>query len=279
MHQEFSDRFYFRDKVLLNTTYHGDEKEIGISVYEVIKVINGIPLFFEDHLERLNNSLALSGLKYPNLKFEELSSQIATLCKENNKYIGNIELRISRLLDNKCLLLLGFIPHNYPKNEEYKQGIKVGLLHAERNLPNAKVKNTDTRLKANKYLADTQLTETLLYNNKGLITEGSRSNVFFIKGQQVFTAPGSMVLKGISRKQAINALIQLGIPFSEEAIHVKALPEMDAGFICGTSPGILPLNSVGETIMDAKNPLLQKIKLAFNKQVTDYLASKTNNLH
>lgn len=279
MHQEFSDRFYFRDKVLLETTNHGDEKEIGISVYEVIKVINGVPLFFEDHLERLKNSIFLSGMEYTNLQIEELNSQIYSLCKENHKYIGNIELRISALPDTKSQFLLGFIPHKYPKAEEYKQGIKVGLLQAERNLPNAKVKNTDTRLKANKYLSDTQLSETLLYNNQGLITEGSRSNVFFIKGLRVFTAPGSMVLKGISRKQAINALIQLEIPFSEEAIHVKALPEMDAGFICGTSPGILPLNSVEETIMDAENSLLQKIKSAFNNQVTAYLASKTNNLH
>ncbi len=277
MHLDFIDRFYFQDKELFESNNIEDEKVVVISVYEVIKVINGIPLFFEDHLERLNNSLALSGLKYPYLKFEELGTQIAALCKENDKYIGNIELRISALPENKNVMLLGFIPHHYPKPEDYSTGINVGLLLAERPLPNAKVKNTDTRIKANKYLAENKLTEVLLYNHEGLITEGSRSNVFFIKGQQVFTAPASMVLKGISRKYAIKTLSKLEVPVSEEAIHIGDLSQMDAGFICGTSPGILPLNAVEEKLLDTKNPVLQKILVGFNNQVTDYLAFKSNN--
>ncbi|MFA6402089.1 MAG: aminotransferase class IV [Salinivirgaceae bacterium] len=279
MQQEFSDHFYFRDKELFDTKNVGNGAGIGVSVYEVIKVISGIPLFFEDHLERLKNSLVLSGLEYSNLQMTELSTQIAALCKENDKYFGNIELRISALPDNKCLMLLGFIPHHYPNAEDYEQGIKVGLLQAERTLPNAKVKNTDTRIKANKYLADYKLPEVLLYNHEGLITEGSRSNVFFIKGSLVFTAPASMVLKGISRKYAIKTLMQLGITLVEEALHISDLSQMDGGFICGTSPGVLPLNAVEEQLLDAKNPVLQKILVAFNNQVTDYLASKVKNRH
>jgi branched-chain amino acid aminotransferase len=279
MHQEFSDRFYFREKELLESNNLEEERGIGISVYEVIKIINGVPLFFEDHLERLKNSLELSGLEYPNPDIETWNSRIEALCKANQKYNGNIELRISALPDNECYVLLGFIPHHYPKPVDYLHGIKVGLFQAERSIPNAKVKNTDTRIKANKYLAETKLSETLLYNEQGLITEGSRSNVFFIKGQRVFTAPSGMVLKGISRKHAIKTLLQLGIPFSEEAIHTADLSQIDAGFICGTSPGILPLNAVGDQTLDAKNQVLQKILVAFNNRVTDYLATKTKNLH
>jgi branched-subunit amino acid aminotransferase/4-amino-4-deoxychorismate lyase len=73
--------------------------------------------------------------------------------------------------------------------------------------------------------------------------------------------------------------MQLGITLVEEALHISDLSQMDGGFICGTSPGVLPLNAVEEQLLDAKNPVLQKILVAFNNQVTDYLASKVKNRH
>jgi branched-chain amino acid aminotransferase len=267
----FTDQFFLQNNELFKCESPLEKEEVKISVYEVMKVIQGIPLFIEDHLFRLNESMELSNITYPISITSNIHDQITRLCSANNKNTGNIELRISKYLSGNSTMYLGFIAHSYPIENDYQQGIQVGLFLAERTIPNAKVKNTDTRLKANTYIAKAQVTETLLYNQKGYITEGSRSNVFFIKGDRVFTAPADMVLKGISRKYVIKVLDKLKILWTEGAIHLDDLHSMDAGFICGTSPGVLPLNSIEEIKLNAQNAILVQIMEAFNNQVSEYI--------
>jgi branched-chain amino acid aminotransferase len=269
----FSDQFFFQNNELVNCNLHSESNKSEISVYEVIKVIQGIPLFIEDHLERLRLSMELSNINYPSLSIQSIQNQIKMLCSVNEKPFGNIELRISKNPTELANMYLGFIVHSYPIESDYQNGIKVGLFLAERTLPNAKVKDTTTRINANKYIDQNKLKETLLHNTDGFITEGSRSNVFFIKGNQVFTAPSELVLKGISRKYVMKVLEVLNIVGIEKAIHMDDLSNMDAGFICGTSPGVLPINSIEDIKLNAGNALMINIMQAFNAQVEAYIQS------
>jgi branched-chain amino acid aminotransferase len=169
----------------------------SVAVYEVLKVVGGIPLFYEDHIKRLNNSVKIAHIE--NFIFSELSfiEQIKILCKANNTYFGNVEFRISKLADNTIQSFIGFIPSYYPQPVNYLEGVKLSLFAAERENPNAKVKNTKTRLNANKFINDNQVFEVLLVNDEDFITEGSRSNVFFIQGNTVYSAPLKYILPGI----------------------------------------------------------------------------------
>ena len=54
-------------------------------------------------------------------------------------------------------------------------------------------------------ISDNKLYEVLLVDRNGRITEGSRSNVFFVKGNKFYTGPSAMVLVGITRKKYWNA--------------------------------------------------------------------------
>lgn len=268
----FTDTYYYSGTALCKTAANTENDGNLPSVYEVIKIVAGIPLFFEDHYHRLVRSMSLSGFTAPAEPADIYRARIKTLCESNQKFFGNIELRIS-CPGIKCISQLGFIAHHYPEPLDYMHGVAAATLKSERTNPNAKVKHTETRMQANAYLAAHPVFEVLLVNANNEITEGSRSNVFFIRNNQVFTAPESMVLMGITRNYVIEALKRLHISLIEKAPAVDELNSFDAAFICGTSPGVLPLKQVDGIALNTSNAVLRQVIKTFNDLVQDYLSA------
>ena len=112
---------------------------------------------------------------------------------------------------------------------------------------------TDEAIKAN------GLYEVLLVDRNGQITEGSRSNVFFIKDGEVYTAPSEKVLLGVTRSKILEIIRYLGAALHEEAVAAEDIGSFDAAFISGTSPKVMPIASVGEVSFDVNDPILRKI--------------------
>lgn len=97
--------------------------------------------------------------------------------------------------------------------------------------------------------------EECIFVRNGLVTEGSHSNIFFVKDNTVFTHPESnFVLSGITRKNAIRVAAALGIELKEEAIPESALSSIDEAFITNTSAEITPVVYLGKTIVGTGKP-------------------------
>jgi branched-chain amino acid aminotransferase len=175
------------------------------------------------------------------------------------------------LISCKTNLKAFFIAHNYPSANQYKLGISCGLLHAERMNPNAKVFQTEVRKQANRLMETKGFYEVLLVDHEQRITEGSRSNVFFIKGDEIITPPGKQVLLGITRQKTIACANRLNLNVSEAEIHLDALTGFDAAFITGTSPKILPVNEVDGHSFDANNKVLRSLMSEYNKIIQEDL--------
>ena len=143
--------------------------------YEVIRVIDGKPVFLEEHLERLGRTLAGVGEKYT-VDTEELRDGIARLLAANGVRSDNVKMILSG--GSICVIINGA---SYPTNRMYNEGVRVGILEAERINPQAKISNHSLRATADRLLTDEGCFEVLLQDRCGCITEGSRSNVFFIK--------------------------------------------------------------------------------------------------
>lgn len=248
--------------VLLVSEAEVPDNEKGI--YEVIRVIDGIPLFFEDHYARFCKSAEIAGIT---LGFEEteLFWLLRKLIEKNATKGGNI------LISKDKNLVAHFISHKYPTDEMYNEGVVCRLLFAERMNPNAKILHTEARLKANKLLAESGCYEVLLVDHNGFVTEGSRSNVFFVSGDKIFTAPGSQVLLGITRQKAIETARSLQTEVIEKEIHIFEIQQFDAAFITGTSPKILPIRQIEEIQLDPQNRLISRLMIAFDERITDYV--------
>lgn len=246
----------------------------SLSIYEVIRVINGIPLFLEKHLERMQASARLLGRSIDAIS-GALEGNIHKLIQINGSPNKNIRVVAYNLDKAEPDVVMYYIHSSYPTVGEYLNGVPATLYHAERKNPNAKVVNQSFKDSVAKAMADTNTYEALLVNENGLLTEGSRSNLFFIRGRKVYTAPGSMVLVGITRVCVFEACRRSGFEVIEEAVPSSALPECEAVFISGTSPKVLPINSIdGKSYHSAANPIVMKITKAYDQILQEYIASK-----
>jgi branched-chain amino acid aminotransferase len=239
----------------------------GKTIYEVIRVMKGKPLFMAEHLERLR----LSG-KTLQLPVEELTSDVA----EGMKQV----IARSGIWDNNLKIVAGYLDSGafswivypvksfYPTPHYYQKGIKTILMQVERENPNAKVINTELSARVDELRETTDIFEGLLVDNAGCITEGSRSNVFFIEGDRLLTPQSTHVLLGITRQKLLEVAETLGIHYEEAQIEAAKAHLFDACFITGTSIGLLPVSNIDNHKMEsARNQLLHKLQAGYEAVV------------
>lgn len=243
------------------------EDKDGKIIYEVLRIIEGKPLFIEKHYERMENSFKLSGLEL-SISYDELRNQIDKLVKSNNIKEGNIKITYSVLLDS---LKIFFIKHSYPTKQMYDEGVKTILFFGERENPNAKIVNNDFRSRVNESINSRGAYEAILVNRDGLVTEGSKSNIFIIKDGVVYTSRVKDVLPGVTRMEIIEMAKEMGVEIVETDYNYLDIENADAMFISGTSPNILPISYVEEKKLDVKNDILISLMRSFKEKISNYI--------
>lgn len=227
------------------------------AVYEVIRFIEGVPLFFDEHYQRLTRSVDLTG-RHAVINKSALLMNLVKLAHINRVTVGNVMLKLF-FQGNDFDLYAYFIPHIYPVEDAYVNGIEVAFLNAERINPEAKVEQNDIRSNANQLIKTTGVYDVLLVDHHGYITEGSRTNFFAISNNTLYCAPLDKVLKGITLMKTIELAKQFSIPIEYLSIPVKSIHDFDSAFLTGTSPKILPICKLDQHEFDVQNELLKKL--------------------
>lgn len=261
---------YVNGNFIGSSDVHAIDSQYSNSIYEVLRIISGIPLFIEDHFGRFENSLEKLGIKhYPSL--EEIKQAISGLCRKNKFVTGNIRFELAF---NKCekVFILYQVPHHYPNNYQYENGVKLLSYPIDRPDPNIKQSEVGNTVKAavNHLITKDSAYEVLLVNSLGEITEGSRSNIFFVDGSDVFTPPLSVVLEGITRRQIIKIMAGAGIQYHEVAISREQLPHYKGCFLSGTSPKVLPVASIDNIAFNPGNTVIRTIMGLYNHHIEEY---------
>jgi branched-chain amino acid aminotransferase len=213
----------------------------GDSIYEVIRMWKGRPVFFSDHIERLKTSVKLQR-KEMLAGINELRKDVLTLIRYEKRKEVNLKIVFNYSESDSRLVYL--IEPVYPTGEQYKKGVKGILFFAERKDPEAKVIDHKLRSKIYNKLVHDGAYEAILVNKDNCITEGSRSNIFFIKNEKLFTAPDEKVLSGITRKHLIDICRENGIDITFTCINAESISDYDCVFMTGTSPLVLPFNNI-----------------------------------
>lgn len=240
-------------------------------IYEVIRIIDGVPLFLEDHLERMFDSASIIGYSIDR-DIKEIKNDIKALILKNNIDTLNVKLLSTEVEGIGKIFLAYNIESFYPPEEYYKKGINTTLFYYERNNPNAKVLFTSFKEDVAKALKEKDAFEALLVSKSGYIPEGSRSNMFFVKGDKVYTAKASEVLIGITRKHIFEVCNSLNIKIIEEGIHIDDLGKLDGGFMSGTSVNVLPISTIDDIKLDSvNNKVIKEINNAYVSKMKNYI--------
>jgi branched-chain amino acid aminotransferase len=256
--------FIYNGEIKPNKKFIVSENAGG--VYEVIRVTNGVPLFLKEHLKRFFVSAKLAR-KFIRFTKDEITGFLHQLIIENDVSEGNI------MLSCKIQLKAFFISHKYPDENWYTSGVACGVLHAERENPNIKVFQTPVRQKADEIMEREGFYEVLLIDQNGCITEGSRSNLFFVEGENLITPPGDEVLLGITRQKTIKLAETSDIPVFEKEVLFRDLNSFQAAFITGTSPKILPVSKLGDLSFDPLNHVVQHLREEYDKLIRQYVST------
>lgn len=262
--------FYIKNGVAEELPFEPFSVDNALQVYEVLRVIDGVALFLEDHYVRFQNSWQKLGLKEP-VSAAEFEAQISELIRLNKAENDNIKVELWIEEGGMQTLRMFVISSSYPTADQYRVGVPTGLLHAMRTNPQVKVAHLPVRELADRTIREHNWYEVLLVDRDGFITEGSRSNVFFLKEGVFYTAPAEKVLIGITRLKIMECISKLGIECREADISAADLNQYEAAFISGTSPKILPISSVGAIQFDVKHPVLRQLMKEFDDFIQSYI--------
>ena len=216
------------------------------SVYEVIAVIDSNLVFWEEHLKRLKKSLKLMNIKnFKNL--ELLLFKCKEVIKLNNLDEGLIYIQISR----------GAALRNHNWQDTIMPSLIISCLHEkvfEKRKPISLISHLDIRWRYN-YIKSTSLLgnvllkqkalkknafECLMYDDKGLITEATTSNIWIIKNKTIFTPPlKKNILGGVTRQKIFEIAKAHNIKAAEKEIKLKTLSNVDGVFLTNSSSLII----------------------------------------
>lgn len=239
------------------------------SFYEVIRVCDGKIIFLEEHLDRLMKSIEKAKV---NLNFDkcEIEKWIKILKAKLNISNQNIKIVVERS-ENRRISIYPLESH-YPADKLYREGIEVDWIKVQRKNPEIKLWNQNYKTIVNNAINENNVFEVLLCDDDGFITEGSKSNVFFIMKGEVFTAPKSRVLNGITRQKVIEAIEISRVKLIERELSISDLNKVDGAFLTGTSLNILPIRRIGTKEFELSGKtlaLLEKIMSNYNRILHD----------
>jgi branched-chain amino acid aminotransferase len=219
----------------------------GYGIFDYFKILNGRPIFLEDHLERFYRSAATMRLPIDFSK-EAVKGMIHELIEINDIPDSGI----------KILLTGGNSPDGFrmgapnlvithtplPTYGAYHtNGINVITHRHQRQLPTIKTIDYLMAVWLQPYLEERQAQDVIYHDGK-LVTECPRSNLFIVTKDNQILTPAKNVLKGIIRKQLLN--LEHRYPVTEADITLNDLFEATEIFITSTTKNILPVIQVDD---------------------------------
>lgn len=243
-----------------------------IGVYEVIRVIDGKPLYLENHTDRFFTSCKLSNI-YTDITIRQIKKRIQVLIELNSLSNGNIKWAFI-VENNHQDFYVWPSPYFYPSNELVKRGVSCEFYQATRNNPNSKNFKELLQDKIRKYILEKELFELILVDENNKISEGSRTNLFFSKDNKLVTTKDSDVLKGISRDKVIELCYKNEVVTIKRDIYTDEINTFDFAFLSGTSINILPIKNIGDIMFQTDNELFINVlniyKLEVKKHIKEF---------
>ncbi|MEA5033606.1 MAG: aminotransferase class IV [Sphaerochaeta sp.] len=222
---------------------HDRELQYGFGVYESLRVIQGKVVYPQDHMVRLFYSADGLGLRH-RFNADQVLGWLYLLLESDN--IQEATIRVLLMGGMEARLFITASPLLAYPETFYTEGIKAISYHGERFLPQFKTCSLLMNYLALRQASSQGAFEAVLVDSKGLVLEGTRSNLFACRGKVVYTAPSCAVLEGVTRDKILKAAEQLGYPvvFEAPALSDLVAGQFDELFISSTSMGAMPVSSL-----------------------------------
>ncbi len=265
----------------------------GDGLFETMRVRNGRPFRWTDHMERLAQGLAHLQIKLP-CAADQLLGFALELIRRNAMPDSIMRLTISRGVG-----LRGYSPkgadqptvtlslHPAPAHESGASPawkLVTASIRLPTHTPLARLKtcNKLPQILARAEADDAGADEALLLNTDGHVVEGASSNLFWIEGTTLYTPPieHSGILPGVTR-ETVCQLAREGLPplphslsVREKSVEPEALMKAEAIFVSLSTVGIAEAVELNGQRLP-RHPIIASLFVAYHEALDRETSSES----
>lgn len=256
----------------------------GCALFETMRAYDGKIFRLDSHLARLAKSATLLGIQ---LDLSMLRSAVYDLLQANELREAKIRITLSAgegafvpdldSCKNPNIFIVASEYQPYP-DDIYQRGFKVIVSSWQRNSGSllSHIKSTNylenllARQEARKKGAD----EAIWLNEKGLVAEGTMSNVFLVFEDVIKTPPEeSGILPGITRRTIFEIAESINVKIIEDKIDIETLKNATEIFITNSLIEVMPVTTIENVPVNDGTPgpktrlLQQKYREVIHKEL------------
>lgn len=229
--------------------------KFGIGLFETIK-IEDHPVDFNLHMNRLYHSVEELNINV-NIEKNILEDEILNYIKNNN--IKNKALRVT-LFDEGYNISIRDIIYN---DKIYNKGFKLTISPIKRGnsiLYKHKTTNYFENIYTKEYANKNGFNDAIFLNTDNKILECSMCNIFFIKGNKIYTPSDKLpILNGIMKKRIEDICVELNIEVIKKEICLDEINKFEFSFVTNSLMGAMKVISIEDIQYDNENMLFSKI--------------------
>lgn len=223
----------------------------GFGIFDFLRTYGHEPFMLREHVERLQRSAGQIGLELP-----WPLSEIESIVQETNdrNALPDVTIRIvvtggvssSYMLpqDNPTLAVMIHPLVPYPA-DLYERGAAIVTTDIARLMPTVKSLNYLGAIMAVREAEKVGAVEAVYRTPSGLVTEGTRSNLFLVREGKLFT-PKQEILLGITRQAVLEAVADAYKVVETEVSYGEML-NADELFLTSTTKEVMPISRVDDT--------------------------------
>ena len=232
----------------------------GDSVYEVFRTYRGVPLFYDEHWGRMENSARLISMTLGHSK-EAMRDEIRRTvvatgapALQQDVYVrytitrgaGPVDLNPDPDEPTRFVVIVRAVPHW--DAVLYSRGARLAIPATRRNPINA----LDPNIKGGNYLnnvlglmeaRELGADDCVMLSKEGNVTEASNSNVFFVIGGELVT-PGAGNLRGLTKAAVHRACKAHGLGTVERVVRAAELEDAGECFLTSATREVMPVLSL-----------------------------------
>lgn len=262
-------------------------------LFEVIRIVEGIPLFLEDHHKRMKESADFFKIPFP-YTADDCYQQSVDLIEKNQLYDGELYWELTRGDDeyrehrfrkehNGTFAILT-IPLRHINPENWKKGVSLTVYPDLRHqLCEHKTINLLANCLAKNFAYDQKGYDSMMFRvdekKRKYITEGGSSTYFLVKDGIIATPEIDNILPGITRKKVLALCKEAQIPVVQRRVFLDEIQHAEEIFLASTVSKVMPVNKIGEKSFPVDGQITRRLMGLFAQLVEKEIEAKRNVSH
>jgi branched-chain amino acid aminotransferase len=265
---------------------------LGDGMWEGLRLYDGEWAFFDEHMDRLFNSLKSvsldSGLTPAGVRdILDRTAQANGMTTDAHCRLMITRGRKAKPFQHPALSRFGptvvaIVEHSKPAEGLQKKGIRLATVPQVRGLPMSQDAKYNSHSKLNCVIACLQAEqagadEGLMLDPHGFVNTTNACNFFIVRRGEVWTSTGDYCMNGVTRQKVIDLCRDNGIPVREKNYSLYETYGADEAFLTGTFGAQTPVAEIdGKPIGDNEGagPMTQRIRALYKDLVARNVAEQ-----